>query len=309
MFRSKGFTAAFISLSVVIAALLFVFIYLVSGVGRGRLEKEMEKIAESQYEEAVGTSSTPETSGSSESAETTTTEAPTTTEPSTEAIDTEIRALKPGEPHNYPLINELIDELGVLSITKPGDSGEGLVFHALPQFDDPYSEGNVIRTAGSFDTLGKIFILDNDRPFLMYYTSDELFVTSSPAYVSYKNRVGNTIAKEAEKVGSYGYDENTGIVAVVYAEDGDHVAFSLFDYDASSDQLTPVLPNIIGAYSADGTAYFEYHGSDGNTHVGTLVLTGVSDSAEFTRQAHFRFDEESPVRFKVGAVEEMYLHY
>ena len=236
-------------------------------------------------------------------------EKPTETEKETEAIDREIRALKPGEPHNYPLVNELIDELGVLSIIRPGDSGEGLVFHAKAQFDDPYSEGNRIYTAGSFDTLGKIFILDKDRPFLMYYTAEELFVTSSPAYVSYRNRIGTTIAKEEAKVGSYGMQEDYGISAVVYAEDGDHVVFSLFDHEKGSDEMTPVLVNIVGAYSADGTAYFEYHGSDGNTHVGSLVLKGVTDSAEFTRQAHFRFDEESPVRFKVGPVEEIFLHY
>ena len=315
MFRSKGFTITFIILSVLITALLVVFIYLVSGAGKGRFEKELEEIAESQYQEAMSVSgestSGSETPASTES-QTESTEAPTTTEKeteTTEAIDTEIRALKPGEPHNYPLIHEIIDEKGILTITRPGDVGEGLVFHAEPQFDDPQSEGNKVYTSGSFETIGKVFILDKDRPFLMYYTDEELFVTSSPVYVSYVNRTGNTIQKDEKKLGTYGKNEDAGIVCEVYAEDGDHVAFSLFDYDNAKDQRTPVLENVIGAYSADGTAYFEYHGADGKTHVGSLFLSGVSDSASFTRQAHFAFDKDSPIRFKVGSVEELFLHY
>ena len=313
MFRSKGFTITFIILSVMITALLGVFIYLVSGAGKGSLEKELEEIAEAQYQEALEStgdasseSTTPtETEKETTTAETTTTKAAETTE----AIDTEIRALKPGEPHTYPLIHEIIDEAGVLTIVRPGDVGEGLVFHVQPQFDDPHSEGNVVYTNGSFDTSGKVFILEQDKPFLMYYTVDGYFVTSSPVYVSYKSRVGTTIAKEEAKVGSYGYNEDAGIVCVVYCEDGDHVAFSLFDYDKNQDKLTPVLEYIIGAYTADGTARFEYHGSDGKTHLGSLVLSGVSDSDVFTRQAHFVFDKESPIRFKAGAVEELFLHY
>ena len=50
MFRSKGFTITFIILSAVITALLVFFIYLVSGAGKGKLEQELEEIAESQYQ-------------------------------------------------------------------------------------------------------------------------------------------------------------------------------------------------------------------------------------------------------------------
>ena len=312
MFRSKGFTITFIILSAVITALLVFFIYLVSGAGKGKLEQELEEIAESQYQEAIDNSQTASSETKPTETSTETTEEPTTKETeteTTEAIDTEIRPLKPGEAHTYPLIHEIIDEAGVLTIVRPGDVGEGLVFHAQPQFDDAHSEGNVIYTSGSFDTIGKVFILDQDKPFLMYYTTEDLFVTSSPVYVSYKNRAGTTVAKDEAKVGSYGYQEDAGIVLSVFCEDGDHVAFSLYDYDRSQDKLTPVLANMIGAYSADGTARFEYHGSDGKTHIGSLYLTGVSDSEVFTRQAHFVFDKESPIRFKVGTVEELFLHY
>ena len=318
MFRSKGFTTAFVILSVLIVALLGIFIYLVVGFGKSGGGQETASLPETDTVIAVPSSEETDTTTvptETEPPETTPSETETekeseTAPPETEKpVDRSVRALNDTEEHLYPIVGEVIPEYGSVTVVRPGDAGEGIVFHALPQFDDAGSDGNIMRTEGSYDVKGKIFIIDNDRPYLMYETTEDLFVTSAAVYIAFTPAYEKKTEINQNHLGSYGNSENYGISASVFVDDGNHVAFSLFNYDSEANTISPVLSNVIAQYDENGKAHFEYHNSDGKIHEGTLSFRDIGEESGFTEEICFVFDPDSALIFKAGAVSEMWLHH
>lgn len=301
MFKSKGFTAAFIVLALMIVALLALFLYLVFGKGADQILTQGYMTGTVSEEETTTTapaSSEEETT----TAETTTEETTTTeSESETEAADDSIRALRADEEHQYPVIGEDIAASGVITIIKSGDNGEGIVFHALPQFDGSDAEGNVVHYDGSYDVTGKIYILNNGVPFVMYRVSDGHYCTSSPTYMSYAPGP-STIAADENKLGYFGLTDGNGVVCEVLSDDGNHVVFTLNKFNASDGSMNPVLQNVIAVYNSIGVASFEYHFSDGKVYGGTISFESVNDG----KLVDLNF--AAPIDFGLGELSEVVLH-
>ena len=274
MFKSKSFTAAFAVMSVVIVGLIVLLCYLLFGKGGEELISgyQIASVEDTDAETDSSESDTSEATTSTEP-ETTSEEETETEEETTEEVilitDDSLRALSADEEHQYPVIGEVIPETGVITIIKSGDRGEGIVFHKEPKFDGSDSPGNVVNYNGSFDISGKIYIMDNDRPFLMYQTVDGYYCTSSTTYMSYQANQ-RTINSDGSKIGAFGVGETEGVELVVHSEDGNHVCFSLLNYDSTSQLTTPLLENLVAVYNSLGVAAFEYHYTDGNVYTGTI---------------------------------------
>ena len=334
MFRSKLFTAAFSILSVLILGLLFIFFYLVFGNGKARLEQaysgnavqedtviaaaeqtelqtDMEIVPETSSREQEASVSASEEAVKTEETvsaeEQTSTAAASDEETAAAPADTSVRALKADEPHNYPVIGQDIPETGIITIIKSGDNGEGIVFHAAPQFDAADTPGNVVNYSGAFDITGKTYILSNGNPFLLYKTFDNYYVTSSPAYMSYVTQPDNrrTIQPDASKICDFGLSEGEEIVIRIFHEDGNHIIFTIYNYNPASGELLPVLENVIAVYQPNGVADFEYHNADGLPHKGTIAFETVQ-GAEYSKLVDVNF--ESPVSFRLGERSEVVLH-
>ena len=275
MFKSKGFTAAFIIMSLIAAALAIFLCTLVFGQGKeGLLARLSETPAATKADEF------PETS--SEEA----------------VISTEVRGLHRTEEHNYPVMDEEIQETGKLTIVS-GGAANGVVFHKRPLFDEASAEGNTVQASGTFDVVSKVYIYDEETAYLMYHVADGYYVTSNPKYVSYKPDVVRVLP-DAKKKRVYGYDDERNILVRVFQEDGNHLAFSA--YNLKGKETEPVLENVIAAYDAFGTAHFEYKcGVDGAE--GTIVF-GIDD-ATGNYMITMRFD--APVTFGSGEVTELKL--
>jgi len=296
MFRSKGFTIAFVILSIMILGLSGLFIYLVT-TPDAATNLEMKFISGIDSSEAE-TSSAPTTEAPTTSAVKTTEPEPTTREP-----DTELRGLYDDESHQYPVLGEDIPLRGKLKIIRSGDSGEGLVFHKLPRFDSADSVGNQTIYSGEFNIIAKVYVEDNGRPVLMYKTEDNYYVTGSTTYVEFTPSAESTIPKDSTKVMSYGYDENTGVVVIVYNEDGNHLTFSIFNYVNGS--TSDVLMNVIAEYDSDGTGRFEYQNNDGKKYQGTVSFESVNDAYISKRVVIWL---ESPISMLAGEVSDIVLH-
>ena len=306
MFRSKGFTIAFTLLSILIIALLAILIYLVFGKGSSALIEEYNAIAHNQQTETEPEPQTQPTEPTETQTEppTETTEEPT--EPTiNSAEDYTIRPLYVYQDHKYPVMGENIPERGVLTITQSGDNGEGLVFHKKAAFDHESTPGNQTIFSGTFNITDKVYIIDNNRPYVMYHTEDDYYVTGSTTYVKYEIANTTTVTPKKAKVTTYGLTENEGIAVRVYYEDGNHVVFSVFDY--VNDEMTPVLANVIAAYNDDGSAHFEYHNKDGRDYNGILNFESINDEDSFaTYRIQLIFD--SPIDFVSGARSDFVLH-
>lgn len=306
MFRSKGFTIAFTLLSILILALLAILIYLVFGKGSSALIEGYNAITQDQTEteppvtdtEPVPTETEPEPT------EVSTTEEPT--EPTiNSAEDYTVRPLYVYQDHKYPVIGENIPERGVLTIIRSGDNGEGLVFHKKAAFDHESAPGNQVIYSGTFNITDKVYIIDNNRPYILYHTEDDYYVTGSTTYVKYEIANPTTVTPRKAKVTSYGLTENEGIEVKVYYEDGNHVVFSIFDY--VNNEESPVLENVIAVYQDDGTARFEYHYKDGRDYGGMLNFESINDENTFaTYRVQLIFD--SPIEFAVGPRSDFVLH-
>lgn len=191
--------------------------------------------------------------------------------------------MKSGEEHVYPLIQEIIEEKGTLTLNPAVENTGGVVFHKKPAFDGMDAEGNVVNFRGAYDITGKIFILDNDKPYLMYVTNDGYYVTSNKSYVNY-SALSQSVAQDPDKVTTYGYDSESGIILTVYAEDGNHVVFSVLSYDGAT--ATPILDDVVAQYDAFGVAHFEF--MNGHPVDGTLAFQkGEAGVASVT----VKFDE------------------
>ena len=108
LFKSKGFTAGFIVLALLILLLGAVLVYLLSGRGAN-----LPDIITMNPDErtAVDTVSDTEPVTSESAEETTPSEA---TEPEDIAEDKQFRALTADENHQYPVLNEMVQENGTL---------------------------------------------------------------------------------------------------------------------------------------------------------------------------------------------------
>jgi len=298
MFKSKGFTIAFVILSLMIIALSGFFIYLLT-TPEAATNLEMKFISGT---EPAGT----EAPATTTAAPTTTTAAPTTTtvpESSTREPDTELRGLYDDQTHLYPVLGEDIPLKGKLTIIRSGDSGEGLVFHKLPRFDAADAQGNQTIYSGDFRIVAKVYVEDNGRPVLMYKTEDGFYVTGNTTYVTFTADSEPLIARDATKITSYGYEENGGAVVIVYSEDGNHLTFSILNYvDGNS---SPALTNIVAEYDEYGTGHFEYQNSDGKRHEGTILFEDVSE-AYISKRVIISLD--SPIRMLAGEISEINVH-
>ncbi len=300
MFKSKGFTITFSILSVILIALIVFFCYLVFGKGAEKILTEghlVETIAE-ETTQAPQPDTTPAETETTE--ETTTTAAETTKAPT----DKVTRPLNADDDRKYPVVNEVIPETGVITIIKSGDAGEGIVFHAKPQFDDANAEGNISNYDGSYNIAGKIYILNNGKPFLLYKTEDGYYCTSSPVYMSYAASQ-TTIAPDASKVGVYGESDDQSLLVEVFSDDGNHVVFSIYNYDKAEGAKVAVLENVVAEYGSNGIANFEYHYEDGYDHTGTISFETPADGS-----AEKRVDIvlEVPMKFRTGETNEVVLH-
>ena len=303
MFKSKGFTIAFSVLAVLIVLLSAVLGYLI-------FSDNASDVVDHLVPSQTTPSQTPEmtTEPTTESTEATTTPAPTettTTETTEPPVDYSLRHLEADEDHKYPVLMEDIPEKGVLTIVRPGDKEEGLVFHKLPRFDSEKASGNLVNFSGSFDIVSKIYIIENGRPFLMYKTDDGYYVTSSDYYISYKADKAPATEKDVTKVISYGYNEPYGIVVTVHHDDGNTMALSFYDYDVAKSTTVPLLTDIIAEYDSEGKAHFEYHNTDGNVYEGVVSFDTPEDGYT-TKQISIML--EAPLPFASGETLEITLH-
>ncbi len=307
MFRSKPFTVAFSILSVLIVALIVLFLYLVFGKGKDLLmpvegQQPIDTVQAEVTDAAVTDPGPATVEPDTETFEETTAE--TTTEAPTEPLDTSVRALHSDEPHEYPIVGEDIREDGTVTIIKSGDNGEGIVFHAVPAFDAADTPGNVTNYSGTFVVMGKQYILDNGSPFLMYKTLDGYYVTSSEAYIHF-DAIKRTISANNAKIADYGKNEGEEIVIRIHHEDGSHLAFSVYNYSPASGELLPALENVVAVYTDNGVANFEYHYSDGEIHHGTIAFEGVTGQ-EYSHRVDLNFD--TPFSFRNSERNEVVLH-
>lgn len=281
LFKSKGFTVGFILLALLIIALLTVLIYLLSGHGPGSQpvlssysgEERTPEIRTDPEEDNTGN---PDLVSQSESESETITESEEETEPSdeesseedseapTENAVSDFRPLLPDEEPKYPVLNKVIPEKGTLSVHR----AEGLIFHTQPKFDGRDENDNIIVNDGDFPVIGKIFILGNDgTPAMMLKTETNYFVTSDPGLVSY--RADRTMfAPNSRFTGKYGSGDGKGLVVQVFAEDGNHVCFTI--YNDSNGIETPALSNVVAEYEEAGWGNFEFKYTDGKTYDGMI---------------------------------------
>ena len=275
MFKSKGFTAAFIIMSLIAAALAVFLCTLVFGQGK---EKLLTQFAESNSPTEA-----------EEFPETTSEEA---------VVSTEVRGLHRTEDHVYPVMDDEIKESGKLTIVT-GGAANGVVFHKRPLFDDASTEGNVVHASGTFDVVSKLYIYDEETAYLMYHVADGYYVTSNPKYVSYKPD-SVKVLPDAKKKRVYGYDDESGVIVRIFQEDGNHLAFSA--YHLKGKVTEPVLENIIASYDAFGTAHFEYKCGD-DAAEGAIVFAINEDNGDY--MINLRFDV--PVTFGGNEVTEIRL--
>jgi len=308
MFKSKSFTAAFITLSLLIVVLLGVLLYLVIGkISNDRKVASTSTAAPSGVTYSVDGNTTAEPTAPNEATTaSTTTEVPTTTAETTPAgshgkglSDGTLRALSSNETHEYPIMNEVISCSGTLTV----DVNTGLVFHKKAALDGKSTEGNKVEYAGTFSVKGKIYIFDDENnPYLMYQTSDGYYVSGNPSFVNYQEDQP-TCTPDSKRVCTYGMDESSQVAIKVFWEDGSHVVFSV--YNLENGTLSPVLTHLVGTYESSGIATFEYHQADDYIYHGTIAFEKVSDQT-YSRVVDLRFD--SPISLKAGERDSIVLH-
>ena len=303
MFRSKGFTAAFCILATLIAALLVFFFYLVFGNGveniLGVASSTSETTSETASSEETTTAVTTETT--TETTAETTTEETTTTEEETEAPALSASSLTLEDVHNYPVMGEEAEEAGIVTITKDGENGEGIVFRPTPEFNDPNTLGNVINHTGAFDTVQKKFFLADGYSYFLYKTFDGYYVAMDHGCLTYTAQ-SPASTQDLSVITNYGKNDGNGVALMVYDSDGTHILFSIY---GTEDEENTGIRNAVGMYLADGKAVFEYKTEDGEIHKGTLTFADVSEGTRY-KKVTITFDCE--VLFSGKAVTEVELY-
>ncbi len=284
MFRSKGFTVAFIILSIMIIGLTAVLCYLLIGTdkmpGSGDIASQdpgqiyippTDPLQAASLDAPVSSDEPPAADTSSEEASASPEEAQVQEESSV------LRALNSSEEHVYPVAGEEIPVSGAIAVVKPGDFGEGIVFHANPVFDDASTPGNVMQYGGGFRVSAKVYVNSGTDLSMMYKTTDGYYVTSNPNYIQFTPDAPSAINADPSKVALYGKDELEGALLQVYSDDGSHVAFTLFYYEPQNGVLTPALADVIASYSSYGVGSFEYRNTDGRVYTGTICFENLPE--------------------------------
>ena len=272
MFRSKGFTIAFIIMSMVIVGLTVFFITLVSGGAGVAIMSPVKPGNETASREEV---------------------------PSTEEEHSkEVRPLQAMEEHEFPVLNENIKESGKLTVIE-GGAASGVTFHKEPVFDEADTPGNLVKNSGTFEVVSKRFIYDEDMPYIMYYVSDGYYVTSNPRFVSYKAD-SVKVLPDAKKRKYYKSEDEQEILLRIFQEDGNHVSFSMYYVEGRVE--IPVLENVIASYDAFGQAHFEY--KCGADRAGGTLVFGINETnGEYT----VRLKLEEAVAFGKNEITEINL--
>lgn len=176
------------------------------------------------------------------------------------------------EIENELEVGKVLPCSGTLEIIKPGDHGEGIVFHAKPQFDSPTTPGNVTKKEGRFPVDGKIYVIAQDgKPYLMYKIGD-YYVTSNENYISYiPDTKGKGMANDAW-VREYAND--VGAYVNVYTLDDRHVVFDTGVKTASGERV--VLSETVATFTGSNRAEFAYIANDKNQHTGTITFQNVN---------------------------------
>ena len=177
------------------------------------------------------------------------------------------------ETDNVSAVGTVLPCSGTLEIIKPGDHGEGVVFHAKPQFDSATASGNVIKKEGSFPVDGKIYVIAEDKkPYLMYKIG-EYYVTSNENYISYTPDVKGKGMKNQEWIREYAND--VGAYVSVYTLDDSHVVFETGAKTASGKRV--VLDKTVATFTGSNRAEFTYIANDSKVHTGTITFQNVKE--------------------------------
>ena len=190
----------------------------------------------------------------------------------------------PQDSQDGPTVGEVIPCSGILEIIQAGDYGEGIVFHAKPQFDSQSAPGNVLRKEGTYYVDGKIYVEAEDgKPYLMYRT-EGYYVTSNPAYVSYTpDEAGKGLAQQVW-IREYANDE--GQYVKVYTLDDSHVVFDTGTLTEWGEEAA--LKGVIGTFIGSNKAEFSYTAADGDRKTGSIAFQAVPE-AEGVYQATVSF--------------------
>lgn len=160
---------------------------------------------------------------------------------------------------------------GTLEIIRAGDHGEGIVFHAKPQFDAADAPGNVMKTEGTYPVDGKVYVkADDGNTYLMYKIGD-YYVTSSQIYVSYLPDEAGKGAANPEWVREYADD--VGAYVTIYSLDDTHVVFDT-GAETSSGKRN-VLNETVATFVGSNKAEFEYMADDQTQHTGSITFKNV----------------------------------
>lgn len=232
LFKSLKFTIAFIIMLIVIIVLTVLLISFLPKKG-----DDGGNIQHSQIETFPET----ESDSTSEEPEPLTAKAP--------------RNLTSIDSHVIPFMDEEIAENGSLKINDEMETKGGLVFHKRPVFDPAETDGNQIYYRGTYPIIGKLFVMYQEKPTIMYHTQEGYYVTSNPQFVTYEASV-REVNMEPQKVTTFGYNDSYGLILTVFADDGNHLIFSLSTFDGA--ETVDILKNVVAKYDAFGTASFEY---------------------------------------------------
>ncbi len=160
---------------------------------------------------------------------------------------------------------------GTLEIIKPGDNGEGIVFHAKPQFDSATAAGNVIKKEGTYPVDGKIYVMAEDgKPYLMYKIG-EYYVTGNENYVSFTSDVKGKGMANPEWIREYA--DGAGTYVTIYTLDDSHVVFDTGTENSFGKKN--VLNETVATFTGSNRAEFEYIANDGMSHTGTITFKNV----------------------------------
>ncbi len=303
MFKDRKFTVAFVLLSILIVFLSAVFVYLIITDGKALIREtqpaETEPLPTDKQDEPGPSILDDGPTGADEN--------PTdfSENPTEDQSKNGIRSLTAEDEHDCPVVGETIPASGTLSILKPGENGAGIVLHKKPLFDSAASEGNKTVFSGDLKITGKIYILDNGIPYLMYQTEDGYYLTSNSELVKFI--ADNGSAADASCLGSYS-SHNAGAESVAYSvtvirEDGENIVFSLYETDSSGTYA--VLTNVIARYDGYGNAAFEYQDDQNAISDGLFRLEDVTYSDGKNKKLTIVF--YSPLMLTAGPLSQLVL--
>ncbi|HIS56966.1 MAG TPA: hypothetical protein IAB48_09980 [Candidatus Fimimorpha excrementavium] len=270
--------------------------YQVAGETQETIISEPVSLAEESSSQAVRESTAAAINGETQKAAEETKKSEETTKAVSETRETSSEAESIPEPQTLEdavTLGTVIPCSGTLQIIRSGDHGEGIVFHAKPQFDAATAPGNVTRKEGSYPVDGKIYVLAEDgKPYLMYKTGD-YYVTSNETYVSYiPDEEGKGMANR-EWIREYADD--AGVYVTIYALDDNHVVFDT-GAETSSGKRN-VLEETVATFIRSNLAEFTYIADDGTQHTGAIQFWNVEGKDDVYEAV---ISYESPIWYPGG---------